>query len=392
MNSPPPPADPSDAAAASPNGQNVLTVLARVLLVFILLGGFLVAIQCMGGSIKLLGKETSESLFQGIANPFSALAVGILATVLVQSSSTTTSMIVALVGSGELDVHQAVPMIMGANIGTTVTNTLVSIGHVRQSAAFRRAFAAATVHDFFNLLCVSILLPLELFTGFLSKSAIALTDVFAGGEGTSFKSPIKTGVKASYKAIVGGLESLGIGGTPLAVIVLVIGIGLTFLCLILITKNMRKLIAGPLEEAMNRSLGRSGLIGIVIGVLVTVSVQSSSITTSLLVPLCAAGILSLENAFPLMLGANIGTTVTALLASSATDSSSGLTIALVHAMFNLCGTLLFYPIRKLRLIPIKMAEGLSLRASKNPVWVLAYVGGAFVLVPLLGIWIFEKVG
>ncbi len=392
MNSPPPPADPSDAAAASPNGQNVLTVLARVLLVFILLGGFLVAIQCMGGSIKLLGKETSESLFQGIANPFSALAVGILATVLVQSSSTTTSMIVALVGSGELDVHQAVPMIMGANIGTTVTNTLVSIGHVRQSAAFRRAFAAATVHDFFNLLCVSILLPLELFTGFLSKSAIALTDVFAGGEGTSFKSPIKTGVKASYKAIVGGLESLGIGGTPLAVIVLVIGIGLTFLCLILITKNMRKLIAGPLEEAMNRSLGRSGLIGIVIGVLVTVSVQSSSITTSLLVPLCAAGILSLENAFPLMLGANIGTTVTALLASSATDSSSGLTIALVHAMFNLCGTLLFYPIRKLRLIPIKMAEGLSLRASKNPAWVLAYVGGAFVLVPLLGIWIFEKVG
>jgi len=392
VNSSPTPADPSGAAAASPNGQNVLTVLARVLLVFILLGGFLVAIQCMGGSIKLLGKETSESLFQGIANPFSALAVGILATVLVQSSSTTTSMIVALVGSGELDVHQAVPMIMGANIGTTVTNTLVSIGHVRQSAAFRRAFAAATVHDFFNLLCVSILLPLELFTGFLSKSAIALTDVFAGGEGTSFKSPIKTGVKASYKAIVGGLESLGIGGTPLAVIVLVIGIGLTFLCLILITKNMRKLIAGPLEEAMNRSLGRSGLIGIVIGVLVTVSVQSSSITTSLLVPLCAAGILSLENAFPLMLGANIGTTVTALLASSATDSSSGLTIALVHAMFNLCGTLLFYPIRKLRLIPIKMAEGLSLRASKNPAWVLAYVGGAFVLVPLLGIWIFEKVG
>jgi len=392
VNSSPTPADPSGAAAASPNGQNVLTVLARVLLVFILLGGFLVAIQCMGGSIKLLGKETSESLFQGIANPFSALAVGILATVLVQSSSTTTSMIVALVGSGELDVHQAVPMIMGANIGTTVTNTLVSIGHVRESAAFRRAFAAATVHDFFNLLCVSILLPLELFTGFLSKSAIALTDVFAGGEGTSFKSPIKTGVKASYKAIVGGLESLGIGGTPLAVIVLVIGIGLTFLCLILITKNMRKLIAGPLEEAMNRSLGRSGLIGIVIGVLVTVSVQSSSITTSLLVPLCAAGILSLENAFPLMLGANIGTTVTALLASSATDSSSGLTIALVHAMFNLCGTLLFYPIRKLRLIPIKMAEGLSLRASKNPAWVLAYVGGAFVLVPLLGIWIFEKVG
>jgi sodium-dependent phosphate cotransporter len=381
-----------DGPTSEQDGKRALEVLARVLLVFLLLAGFLVAIQCMGGSFKLMGEGTSESLFEGIANPFSALAVGILATVLVQSSSTTTSMIVALVGSGELEVQQAVPMIMGANIGTTVTNTLVSIGHVRESAAFRRAFAAATVHDFFNLLCVAVLLPLELFTGFLSKTAIALTGFFSGGPGAEFESPIKDGVKAGYKGIVGALEALGLEGTPLALMVLGVGIALTFLCLILITKNMRQLIAGPLEEALNRSLGRSGLIGMAIGVLVTVAVQSSSITTSLLVPLCAAGILSLENAFPLMLGANIGTTVTALLASVATDSSAGLTIALVHALFNLVGTALFYPLRKLRLIPIHLAEGLALKASRNPGWVLAYVGLAFVGVPLLGIWIFEQGG
>jgi len=387
---PSPPASGSD--AAPPQANSVLGVLGRVLLVFVLLGGFLVAIQCMGGSIKLMGKGTSESLFQGIANPFAALAVGILATVLVQSSSTTTSMIVALVGSGELEVQQAVPMIMGANIGTTVTNTLVSIGHVRQSAAFRRAFAAATVHDFFNLLCVGLLLPLELMTGFLSKTAIALTDVVAGSSGAEYKSPIKAAVKQGYTAILDLLKSMGLEGTPLAIVVLLVGIGLTFLCLVLITKNMRKLIAGPLEEALNRSLGRSGLIGIGIGILVTIAVQSSSITTSLLVPLCAAGILSLENAFPLMLGANIGTTVTALLASAATDSTAGLTIALVHAFFNLVGTALFYPVRRLRMIPIRLAEGLAERASQNPGWVLAYVGGAFVLIPLLGMWIFEGAG
>lgn len=366
-----------------------LEVFLRVLFVFVLLAAFLVAIQCMGGSIKLMGKETSETLFKGVANPFASLAVGILATVLVQSSSTTTSMIVALVGSGEIPVENAVPMIMGANIGTTITNTLVSIGHVRQSAHFRRAFSAATVHDFFNLMCVTLLLPIELMTGFLSKSAIYLTDHLFGMGGGKFNSPVKAGVKVAYKEILHTLESIGLSGTPLALTVLVIGIGLTFVCLVLITKNMRALIAGPLEQALNRSLGRSGLIGIVVGVAVTVSVQSSSITTSLLVPLCAAGILSLENAFPIMLGANIGTTVTALLASTAADTSAGLTIALVHAQFNLLGTVIFYPFRRLRRIPIRMARSLAIAASRNPIYVLFYVVGVFILLPLIGMWVFN---
>ena len=364
----------------------------RIALIVLLLCGFLVAIQCMGGSFKLMGNETSKALFEGVANPFSALAVGILATVLVQSSSTTTSMIVALVGSGEISVEHAVPMIMGANIGTTVTNTLVSIGHVRQSTAFRRAFAAATVHDFFNLLCVAIMLPLELMTGALSKSAIFMTDFFAGSSGSDYQSPVKIGVKAAYKAIVQTIESIGIEGMPLAIIVLILGVSLTFVCLIYITKNMRVLIAGRLEEVLNRSLGRSGVIGIVVGVVVTVAVQSSSITTSLMVPLCAAGILSLENAFPIMLGANIGTTVTALLASSAAESRAGLTIALVHGLFNVCGAFLFYPIRRMRVIPIRLAEGLAVKASKNPIWVVGYVLGVFVAVPLLGMWIFNTIG
>lgn len=367
-------------------------VFGRILLVVLLLAGFLVAIKCMGGAFKLMGQETSGALFEGVANPFTALAVGILATVLVQSSSTTTATIVALVGSGELSVEHAVPMIMGANIGTTITNTLVSVGHVRQSASFRRAFAAATVHDFFNLMCVAVLLPLELATGFLSKTALFLTDHLAGGPGAKFDSPVNSGVKVAYKGVLGAFESLGLAGTPLAIAVLVFGIAMTFVCLIYITKNMRALIAGRLEQALNRSLGRSGLLGILVGIVVTFSVQSSSITTSLLVPLCAAGILSLENAFPIMLGANIGTTITALLASSATDSSAGLTIALVHAFFNLLGTALVYPFARIRAIPIALAEKLAEAASKNPLYVVGYVVGVFVLLPLAGMWLFNRLG
>ena len=359
----------------------------------LLLYGFLVAIQMMGGAIKLMGKGASEGLFEGNLNPFAGLAVGVLATVLVQSSSTTTATIVSLVGSGALKLSSAVPMIMGANIGTTVTNTLVSIGHVRRGQEFQRAFAAATVHDFFNVLCVALLLPLEMATGVLSKSAIALTGLLHGEVGGGkLDSPIKAAIKSTYKQILSWLEGFGLEGTSLAVTVLVIGVALTFFCLVFITKNMRILISGRLEAALNRSLGRSGALGILVGALITVAVQSSSITTSLLVPLCAAGVLTLKNAFPLMLGANIGTTMTAMLASLATDKPEGLTIALVHLIFNLCGVLLFFPIPAMRRIPIRLATAMASLAQRNPLWVVAYVVVTFVLLPLIGWLTFRSVG
>ncbi|MFT5049073.1 MAG: sodium-dependent phosphate cotransporter [Chlamydiales bacterium] len=363
---------------------NQVPPLLRLLFVFGLLYGFLVAIKMMGGGIAMLGKETSQGLFSGVSNPFAGLGLGVLATVLVQSSSTTTATIVGLVGSGVLTVKAAVPMIMGANIGTTVTNTLVSIGHVRKSQEFERALAAATVHDFFNLLCVALLLPLELMTGFLSNGATALTDVLTVSAGTSYKSPIKKAVKYVFNGVVGALESFGLSGTPLAVTVGLLGVALTFLCLVLITRNMRVMISTRLERVINNALGKGGWIGILIGVMVTVAVQSSSITTSLLVPMCAAGVLTLENAFPIMLGANIGTTVTALLASLAADSSAGLTIALVHTLFNLVGVLLFYPFPVVRRIPIRMARLLATKACRQPLWLFAYVVVVFILIPLGG--------
>lgn len=369
-----------------------LPVGVRAVLVLLLIAGFLVAVKMMGGAFKLMGKETSQRLFEGVSNPFAGLSVGVLATVLVQSSSATTSTIVGLVGSGGLSVAHAVPMVMGANIGTTVTNTVVSIGHVRQGPEFGRAFAAATVHDFFNLLCVVVLLPLELATGILADTAERMTEALHGDvAGGEFKSPIKQAVGAVYDGIKGGLEWLGLADLSLALVVLALGLGLTFFCLVFITKNMRVLISGPLEHALNRSLGRSGLLGIGVGAVITVGLQSSSITTSLLVPLCAAGVLRLENAFPIMLGANVGTTFTALLASLAADRPEGLTIALVHLLFNLAGILLFYPIPALRRIPIRMAMGLAGRARQGPVWPLLYLLAVFVIAPLVGYTLFREI-
>ena len=370
-------------STSASRGTNALRGASVLLLVY----GFLVSIRLMGGAFKAMGSETAQGLYEGISNPFAGLAVGILATVLVQSSSTSTSTIVGLVGQTggtALPLKTAIPMIMGANIGTTITNTIVSMGHIRQGGAFRRAFAAATVHDFFNLILVAVMLPIEVATGFLEKTATSLSTSLAGDSSVKFANPVKDAVKAGSKPIISALEGLGLEGGALSLVLIAVALGLMAISLVQITKNMRVLISGKLEQAMNRVLGRSGLLGILVGAILTISVQSSSITTSLLVPMCAAGILSLKNAFPIMLGANIGTTVTGLLASLATDKPGGLTIALVHTLFNVIGVLVVYPIPALRNIPIRLARSLAIRAQRNPLWVGIYVLGVFVMTPFLG--------
>ncbi|XP_063693949.1 sodium-dependent phosphate transport protein 2B-like [Bolinopsis microptera] len=96
-----------------------------------------------------------------MSNPIVGLMLGVLVTVLVQSSSTSTSIIVAMIAAGILELTPAINIIMGANIGTTVTNTIVSMGQSMDRKQFRRSFAGATVHDCFNWLCVAVFLPLE---------------------------------------------------------------------------------------------------------------------------------------------------------------------------------------------------------------------------------------
>lgn len=350
---------------------------------------FLVAIKLLSGSIKILGEAHAEGLFTALENPFAGLAVGVLATVLVQSSSVTTSTIVAMVGSGELSLTSAVPIVFGANIGTSITNTLVSLGHVTRSQEFRRAFAGATVHDVFNLLTVAILLPLELAFHPLERLSQELTSrlpVFA--EGAKLNNPVKAVVGWMVDLIEAPLERIGLEGGWLAFALFAIALAMIIMTLVFITRIMRRLMADRIESLLNRALERVGILGIFVGVAITVLVQSSSITTSLLVPMFGAGVLTLEAGFPVMLGANIGTTITALLASSATNLA-GLQIAVVHLLFNLIGTLLFFPIRRIRQIPIRLARGLADLAVYNRIWVVVYIGLTFVVLPMIGILIFR---
>lgn len=354
----------------------------------VLLFVFLMGVQGLGDGFRLLGRDLLDAFFTATENPFIALMVGILATTLVQSSSVTTVMVVGLVAAPEnpLPVANAVPMIMGANIGTTVTNTVVSLAHMGRRDEFFRAFSVATCHDFFNFMTVAVLLPLEITTGYLRRAAVALASTFGGVSGVTYENPLKKALKAGLeplKSLAGALfeaeQAQGI------LLVLISGLFI-FGALLLLVRVMRAATQSSIEVFITRFLGRSALVSILLGAVLTVMVQSSSITTSLLVPLAGAGLLTLEQAFPVTIGANVGTTVTALLATlavSGANAHAGVEIALVHLLFNLSGIALIYPVPFIRRLPLVAARSLARAAVESRKWALLYVLGLFYGLPAI---------
>ncbi|MDL5046733.1 Na/Pi symporter [Oscillatoria amoena NRMC-F 0135] len=139
---------------------------------------FVFSLDLMVSSLQHLGKSAAETILMATSNPFIALFIGLLITAMIQSSSTTTALVVALVASGSISLGSAIPIIMGANIGTTITSTIVSFGFINKKKEFRRAVAAGTYHDFFNILTVIILFPLEYYFRFLSDISQRITERF----------------------------------------------------------------------------------------------------------------------------------------------------------------------------------------------------------------------
>lgn len=177
----------------SPRTHAALNWLIVAVCVYLLI----TAVNVVGSGFALAAGDRASQLFDFASNPVVGLMVGIAATSLIQSSSTTTSITVGLVAGG-LPLEIAVPIILGANVGTTLTNTLVSLGMVRDKAQFRRGFAAATIHDFFNLLAVVIFLPLEMMFGLLETVASSAANVLSGAD-AGFLAAIFGGVGAVVK-------------------------------------------------------------------------------------------------------------------------------------------------------------------------------------------------
>ncbi len=356
---------------------------AFLLLVLVFL--FMSSVSMMGGGFKLLGKKFSEALLTVTGNPFAGLMIGVMTTAVVQSSSLTTSLVVGLVAAGTLDIKSAVPVVMGANIGTTITCTLVALGFVGRRGRFRRAFAAGTMHDFFNIITVIIVLPIELATGILSKLAVWLAGEMATlTRFSSPKSPIKiaTSLLGKYcKYFL--LKIADLSPAITAIIMLVVSLALLFVSLYYLTRIMKGFLANRMETVLDRYIFRTPVTALLVGFLFTAAVQSSSVTTSLIVPLVAAGVVRQAQAFPYTMGANVGTTLTALLAAVGIGNPAGLAIALVHTFFNLTGVAIFLPVARIRNIPVKLSQMLAALTLKSRWYALVYILVVFFIIPVI---------
>jgi sodium-dependent phosphate cotransporter len=416
----------------------VVTLFIKTILALLILYLFIISLGLMANSFRILGGKTSGRAFRDsdlFDNPLAGLVTGILVTVLVQSSSTSTSIIITMTAGDLIEVKNAIPMIMGANIGTSVTNTLVCLGSFNERDEYRRAFAGATVHDCFNLLTVSLLLPIEAATGLLRHIAsgicdgMDITDKEEKGAKTDFLKKITKPVgsrllgidkkliteiaKAKTEDDVKKYEDTSIikhkakddnhifMDTPMSdgvagILMVFVSLGFLCICLMMLVKLLQTIFRGRLaiwfRQVLNLEFqsvpGLANYVLILFGAGITILFQSSSVTTSTLTPLAGIGLVRLDKMFAFTVGANIGTTLTGILGALVSDKrKTGLTVAFSHTLFNLAGTLIWYPIPPVRNIPISMAKTLGNIAADVKWFPVAYIVFTFLGLPaiLLGL-------
>jgi sodium-dependent phosphate cotransporter len=376
--------DPAAGADGEERGPDARGKVLRWLGALAMLYLLVCAVDVIGDGFALISGDRAEQMFDFATNPFVGLAIGILGTVLMQSSSTTTAITVGLVAGG-LPVEIAVPMIMGANVGTTITNTLASLANAGQKDVFRRSFAAATVHDVFNLLAILIILPLELLTGFLARTAGALAEALRGADGADpSQFDVLDAVTAPLlDAFTGAVGALTASDVIEGIVLAAVGVAGILLSVRVLGKLLGQLMVGRAKRILHATMGRGPVSGIAAGAGVTVLAQSSSVTTSMMIPLAGSGAVSLRQIYPYTVGANIGTTVTAILASlgASQNQAEATQIALVHLGFNLVATLVIFVLPFLRQVPLRAATWLAGQAVARP-WVVAvWVVGVFVALP-----------
>ncbi|KAK5870439.1 hypothetical protein PBY51_025072 [Eleginops maclovinus] len=446
----------------------VLTGVVKGVMLLAFLYIFICSLDVLSSAFQLVGGKAAGDIFQDnviLSNPVAGLVIGVLVTVLVQSSSTSSSIVVSMVSSGLLDVQSAVPIIMGANIGTSVTNTIVAMMQAGDRNEFRRAFAGATVHDFFNWLSVLVLLPLEVATGVLYKltkiiinsfniqsgedapdllnvitdpltdSIIQLdksviTGIATGDPAARNKSLIKVWCKketnttfwnVTVESCSAGIvcwedgnltwtqmnsswtdyqqrckhifANVNLPDLVVGLILLALSLFVLCSCLILIVKLLNSMLKGQVAVVIKKVLNTdfpfpfawvTGYLAMFVGAGMTFIVQSSSVFTSAITPLVGIGVISLERAYPLTLGSNIGTTTTAILAAMASPGETlenSLQIALCHFFFNIMGIMLWYPIPFMRL-PIRLARGLGNHTAQYRWFAAFYLFLCFLVLPL----------
>nr|WP_087939610.1 Na/Pi symporter [Algoriphagus faecimaris] len=345
------------------------------LLMLIALLLFIFSIDMLTVSMRNLNSSVSEELFSATQNPFISLFIGLLMTALIQSSSTVTASIVAVVASGSISLQQAVPMVMGANIGTTLTSTLVSFSFIMKKKEFKRALSAGILHDVFNIFTVLLLLPLELYFQILSKSAVFLAGFFTSNEPSSNSYITNTVFTRPLTEWVN--DAIGI-----PFLTTLVAVFLVFAAIKLLATSVYKTFVQDSFRDINKIVFKKTGMALIYGIFFTAAVQSSTVTTSLIVPLVANRKVSLKKVFPFIIGANIGTTITAAIAA-VYKSEAAIALAIVHFLFNTIGAIVILSIPPLRVLPVRLALYMGKKSVKTRFLGFAYILLTFFIIPFL---------
>ncbi|MCE2707290.1 MAG: Na/Pi symporter [Bacteroidota bacterium] len=353
--------------------------ILQYLKVFLALLLFIFAIDLLTIGVGNINEGIVKDFLSATQNPFISLFIGILVTALIHSSSTVTASVVAIVASGNLTLQQAVPIVLGANIGTTLTSTLVSLSYIMNKKEFRRAFSAGISHDIFNILTVVLLFPLELYFGFLSNTAATIADWFASDN--SFEGPI-----VYNKLFTRDLTSWVITQLRYPLLAVAISVILVFLAIKFLSSSVYSSFVKNSFKDINKVIFQKTGLGFFYGLFFTAAIQSSTVTTCLVVPLVASKKVSVRKAFPFIVGANIGTTITAVIASIYKPEAA-IALALVHVLFNSVGALVFLPFAAIRRIPVGLANFMGKASTSYRVVVFAYILLTFFILPLVLIYL-----
>lgn len=349
--------------------------IRNYLIVFFSLLLFIFAIDLLTVAIGRLNNDVAREIIQATRNPFISLFVGLLVTALVQSSSTVTASIVAIVASGNMTLQQAVPMVLGANIGTTLTSTLVSFTFITKKKEFRRALSSGISHDMFNILNVIILFPLELYFNFLSNSAEKLAKFFVSNEEIS-------GNFEYNRMFTRGATEWIVENINIPFLSTLIAILLVFFSMKVMTTSVYKNFVLDTFQDISKVIFKNSAVSFIYGIFFTAAVQSSTVTTCLVVPLVANRKVSLAKSFPFIIGANIGTTITAVIAAIY-KTEAAIALAIAHVLFNAIGALIFLPFPEVRQIPIKLADLMGRTSVRNRFFGFVYILLTFFIIPFL---------
>lgn len=364
--------------------QRFQSVLSKTIVIFFSIVVFLLSIEVMGTSIAEMTGGMVETILAVTANPFIGLFIGLLSTALLQSSSTTTSIAVATVASGAISLQNAIPIVLGANIGTTITSTIISMSYISKQKEFRRAVAAGTSHDFFNILTVILLFPLEVKYQFLERLSVYISS----GIHVAGRSGVQQGSAFGFSSIFDTPSEWLVSNVG-PIISLLLGIVLLFACIKFISKWLYKILIGRTKAQFESMVFKNRFRAFGWGLVITSVAQSSSLTTSLIVPLVATGKVKVKKAFQFILGANIGTTITALLAAIF-QSEAAISLAIVHLLFNLIGVLIFFFVPYLSKIPVYLAKKMGQMTTQARLIGFAYIFIAFFILPFTLIYISQS--